>query len=445
MVDRGFAGRVGYTSNHFLYQGPYPKHEIQRARNYFSDQFTRSNSRAIRSVRSKIRYCNSYFHKEQIQSVVSESFGAIQVNPAESNKQTKSSTCQIDIHAIEGENTNTESDRTDQLNSQNTTPAPVDNANLTSGSDGHETNNFMTSATIHKNPTASDEEDEVEIINVDTSHTNNNDLVVISDEEDHTCITEETQCLLCDLCSYIIKGNNRVCEVNMISHFRNAGHNSASLVTAEVKGSELLPKYVEERMSLTRPNITLSVYPVCPQCYMIHASIWNCAMHYQSKHDGNYWDVYGLGEVVRESFDTVEHVHMCKQCQQEFPSASKLHKHWKQCKHSPFMDPTQDQIMFFNCMECGYQTQFFMVIRSHALSVHFLKIQKQETITLRILHLKKPSKLNLLPQRPKSGGAQVKSNKAIFQRSMKMINVSKSDKKRFKHQTIPWTRYDKYL
>lgn len=525
MASGSYYGRPGLNCS--PYQGPYPKYEVQRARNTFFEQFYRSKSKAIRSLRFKTRDGPNFFHKQQIQSVVSESFGAIQVNSNETEEPIAGSVQRpIDIHTLgddeddankkSGKGTVThltdeptikrqkltkqklasvnnetvtststtsasvgnENETADSLCNENVTTASVHNEtitttsvvnkNVTAASGHHETD---TSIPIHNKTLSGNsvrDTGAVEMVTVDSNgniseiagskqdnpncNTNVNEAIIeeiiISDDDDdeeeveildEDCHIVRENCYKCDLCSYMIKGTSYQSEVKMMSHFQNARHNSASLVEAEVNGVKLIPKYVEDKMILTNPNVRPNIFPVCPECNMVHASIWNCAMHYQTQHSEDHWDVYGLGNVVEESSATVDHQHICKQCQKQFPTASKLHKHWRSFRHFPFTDPKPDQIMHFLCVACGFASQSFMSMRAHGLNTpHYDDFnQLINTTEIRVLYIQKPSKHTLIAQKPKSEEAQIQSNKKTYERSMNIINATKCYKKMMKKRILP--------
>lgn len=480
MAKRNYRGsfRGRPQGNRFQYGGPYPQQEVLNARHCFSMQFYNHTGRAIRSLKMKMSTSINFFHREQIESVIPEAFGAFQEDSDHAEESRSIEECEsvqmnerkIDIHTLEKGDLGKESENIavhvsninstipnlitlpSSTNLNSTSEPPVKRQRLSidsvtsNSNDNQPLSNVDTNANI-QNGSVTINESVSFVENVSSSSQNNNivngnfgDSIIISSDDEEVEegeLSDEEEidlCLMCDLCLHVIRGCDNDSEQQMKNHFFNAQHNAASLIEAKIEGDKLIPRYVEDRHCMSNNSIDTNILPLCPECDMVHGSIWTCALHFQQKHDANESGVYGLGKVVKRMVVEVSPVHICPTCKQEFPSASKLHKHWKTRRHFPFSEPSKKQITEFLCKECGRKEQSFIFMRGHILGAHTNKYNGT-TAKMQILYIEKTSRLCLLPSKPMSVDGQLADNKRLFTKTVK--GLSKSHRRRLKKSVLP--------
>lgn len=481
MAKRNYSGsfRGRPQGNRFQYGGPYPQQEVLNARHSFSMQFYNNTNRSIRSLKMKMSNSINFFHREQIESVIPEAFGAFQADsdheeesrPIEGCESVQMNERKIDIHTLKEKNIGKESEN-EALNVSNknstisnlikspsstnlnsSSEPPVKRQRLSIDSETSNSNDNQPLSNVDpngniQNGSVTIKESVSFVENVSSSSQNNNifngsfgdiNIVISSDDEEveEGKLSDEEEidlCLMCDLCLHVIRGCDKVSEQLMKSHFINAQHNAASLIEAKIESDKIIPRYVEDRHCMANNSIDTNIIPLCPECDMIHGSIWTCALHFQQKHDANECGVYGLGKVVKRMVVEVSPVHICPTCKLEFPSGSKLHKHWKTKKHFPFTEPSKNQITEFLCKECGRKEQSFIFMRGHMLGAHTSRYTGT-TALMQILYIEKTSRLCLLPSKPMSVDRQLADNKRLFTKTVK--GMGKKKKNRLRKSVLP--------
>ena len=303
------------------------------------------------------------------------------------------------------------------------------NRNLQNGSTQEILDNTDKAASS-KNTSNSCSNDVVVVTNdilVDTDSDPSDSILLSSDDDEENEIEEEEEtelCLMCDLCSHVVRDCTQDSKYAMESHFRTSKHNAASLIDAKIEGDKLIPRYVENKHCMSNNSITdCNILPVCPECNEIHGSVWTCAMHYQQYHNANEDNVYGLGKVVKRGVCQVSATPTCPTCNETFGNNSKLHKHWKVTKHYPFEVPPSNQIMQFTCADCGRKEQSFITCRGHILSIHATKKNKATT-NMNYIYLELTPRLFLLPRKSAFFDQQIKENQKLVSKALQGVYLN---------------------
>ncbi|CAD5114386.1 DgyrCDS3519 [Dimorphilus gyrociliatus] len=198
----------------------------------------------------------------------------------------------------------------------------------------------------------------------------------------------------CDFCDEMSKD-----EKTLKIHLKESRHLSASTyfakkIVEEKKSMELFA--VKESLSVTLDSSEADHIIVCPSCLCVFADIFSCGKHYKHNHDHEKRK-YTICKIIKRQTVRIPMEPSCLKCSRKFVLHSQLHEHWRKLpSHLPCDTEVQEGcFMRFACMACERVSERSLIqAKNHALSCR-MKRPGRLTVLLLVYTVENPEERNI--------------------------------------------------